>query len=897
MGRRSEQRAYARSAKDVVGDLDVDPQNGLSADSIEGRRREHGPNRLKRDERRSVWSILIDQLKSIVLLILLVAAGIALVTGQFPEAIAVLAVLVVNMLIAFFSEWRATRSMEALRQTDGHRCRVRRDGEEQEIQAEELVPGDIVLLSGGDLIPADLRIVESSGLRANEAVLTGEAVPSPKRPDPVDDDAPLAEHSCMLYKGTGITEGQAEAVVVAVGMNTELGQIADMAGSVKEEITPLQARLNKLGARLAALSLIAAVLIAVAGLIQGRPVLFMIKTAIALGIAAVPEGLPIVATIALARGMWLMAKRNVIVNRLKAVEVLGSTTVIMTDKTGTLTENQMTVKRIITGDQDKDLPLDPGQEELPDEVVTDSGRSVHRVLELGVLCNNATLHSDGDEDEHGDPMELALLQAGAAYGMHRNELLDRKPEEREESFDPDTMMMATFHQENGEFDVCVKGAPAAVLEHSVSHADEELNSTEMSDSDREQWLERADQLASKGYRLLAMADRTVSDASAEPYDDLRFIGFTAFYDPPREGVAEAVDACQAAGIRVAMITGDKPETAVAIGRKAGVVDVEEPDVMTGREVEDEDDADPLLETQVFARVSPKEKLDIVELFMDKGEIVAVTGDGVNDAPALKKANIGIAMGQRGTETARQMADMVLRDDAFSSIVAAVKEGRVIFRNIRKAVMFMLCTNVAEVLAVGIASLVGAPLPLRPLQILFLNVLTDVFPALALGMARESRDVTKEPPRDPDESILTTAHWKAISGWSSLLAACVLAALWLGSRYDIAAPGQDPELAAVTVSFLTLAFGKLWFVFNLRDRGSTLLNNGVVRNPWIWCSFALCAGLLLAGIYFPPLAALLETQVLNVRGWGIVLGMSLVPFVCGQFIRAFTNPEPAETQEQ
>lgn len=892
---------HSRTADEVLRQLGVDSDRGLTEGEVERRRERHGANQLRRAKRRSVWSIVLDQLKSVVLFILILAAVVAFATGRLPEGIALVAVVIVNGLIGFISEWRATRSMEALRTLGRQVARVRRDGQGQEVAAHELVPGDIVLLSGEDVVPADLRLVESSGLRVNEAVLTGESVPANKRTDPVEEDAPLAERSCMLYKGTGVSEGSAVAVVVSTGMDTELGRIAELAGGVEEEETPLQQNLDRLGRRLAYVALGAAGIIAVVGLLLGRPPYLMLETAIALGVAAVPEGLPIVATIALARGMWLMAQRQAVINRLKAVETLGSTGTIMSDKTGTLTENRMTVRRLVTPGRDHQLDLQPGRTEPLDPSQVPDDPLVRRMGEIGVLCSNASLGEIREVgDELGDPTEVALLEAGLGMGMTREELLEDRPEVREVSFDPDVMMMATFHRADDAYEVLVKGAPNAVLGACETVATAEGGETELSDEEREKWRERARELAGNGYRLLTMADRRTDNADEDPYQQLRLVGLVALFDPPREGVKASIDACQSAGIRVCMITGDRADTAFAIGRQTGVIDDPDAGVISGSELKNieelsGDERQKVLNTQVFARVSPEQKLNLVSLFKDSGQTVAVTGDGVNDAPALKKADIGIAMGKRGTDAARQVADMILKDDAFSSIVAAVQQGRIIFDNIRKSVMFMLCTNLAEVMAVALAAFAHAPLPLRPLQILYLNVLTDVFPALALGVNRGSAKVMDRPPRDPRESVLTREHWRAIAGWSSLMAGCVLTGLILASLLGIGGGGgipipatgmeQEQQFAIVTISFLTLAFGKLWFVLNLRDPGTTIFDNDVVRNRWVGAAVGVCIVLLLMAVYVPGLSHVLKTRPPSTLGWILVLGLSAVPVVVGQVIRA------------
>jgi len=891
---------HSQSVDDVLGQLEVDAEQGLTQAEARRRRKQYGANQLRKAKQRSVWRILVAQFTSVVLLVLGVAAVGALFMGEWPEAAAIGAVFLVNGLIGFFSEWKAVRSMEALRAVGQRTARVRRDGEPAEIKIEQLVPGDIVAHESGDVVPADLRLIESNNLRVDEAALTGESVPVNKQLDPVEDDAPLAERFSMIHRGTVITDGSGEGVVVATGMRTELGRIAEMAEEAESDSTPLQERLNQLGARLAWLTLSVAVVIALIGVAIGRDMQMMIATAIALGLAAVPEGLPIVSTIALARGMWRMAKRQALINRLTAVETLGATQVIFTDKTGTLTQNRMTLRRIVSPADDEQIDEQPtaagddGQAN-PDDSALHETPLKRRILETGVLCSNAVFHDpDRDaaaEEEQGDPTELALVRAGAAFGLWRDQLLERLPEAREVPFDSNVMMMGTFHEEGEGYRLAVKGAPSSVLEVCTEQATGEGQDggrRPLDDEQRQRWIERSESLAEDGFRMLALADRRVEQTDVEPYESLRFLGLAALYDPPADGVADSIAECRAAGVRVVMVTGDQPATARAIGKAVGVTDDDDVEALHGSELKppeelSEEERQRLLDVPIFARVSPEQKLNLVKLHQEAGHVVAMTGDGINDAPALKKATIGVAMGKRGTDAAREAAEMVLKDDAFQSIVAAVEQGRIIFGNIRKSVMFMLCTNVAEVLAVSVAAFVGWPLPLRPLQILYLNVLTDVFPALALGVGEGDPAVMKRPPRPADESVLTRRHWAAIGAWAALIATCVLAAL-LSAQGGL---GSD-EATAVTISFLTLGLAKLWFVFNLSDWNAPAWNNDVVRNRWIWGSIALCLGLLVAAVYTPGLTTVLKTQPPGPWGWTLAFSASLVPLLVGLIARPISR---------
>jgi Ca2+-transporting ATPase len=882
---------HAQSVKQALDSLKVDSSYGLSSRDVKDCREKYGPNKLREPESRSVPKILIEQFKSTVIFVLLIADAVAFTFRHWAEGIAISSVLLVNAGIGFFTEWKASRSLEKLRAMGGDTIRVRREKEELEIESEDLVPGDIIIIEAGDLVPADSRLIEANNIHVNEAALSGESLPVLKDIDPVDEDTSIPDQTCMLYKGTTVTEGSGEALVVKTGMQTELGRISDLAGSAEKEATPLQNRLNLLGRRLALITLAIAAVIAFAGLLAGQETTRMIETAIALGVAAIPEGLPIVATIALARGMYVMARRNVLINRLPAVETLGATSVIFTDKTGTLTENEMTLQRVITPAGDFEINGDPHQDEGKDAY----GHPIlTRIIEVGVLCNNASLRnidSKGEPgEEQGDPTETALLRAGLKLGMKRKSLLDKKPEAREVPFDANKMMMATYHRVGEHLEIAVKGAPIRVLDACDRIADKNKNEYQwLNDENRQGWIDRAESLADEGFRVLGMADKISSGIDESPYQELRFLGLVGLFDPPRTGVTRALEECRNAGIRVVMVTGDQAATAAAIGRQTKIVANEhESSVIHGNQLKNpkemsEEDRRRILKTPIFARVTPEQKLKLIKLMQGEGLTTAMTGDGVNDAPALKKADIGIAMGRRGTDAARQAADMVLRDDAFTSIMAAVRQGRVIFDNIRKSVMFMLCTNMAEVIAVALAAVAGGfsnlPIPLLPLQILYLNVITDVFPALALGMSSGESGVMARRPRSRHESILTARHWFAVGGWATLVAVCVLGSLAV-SHYVL----DFEKLQTVTVSFLTLAFAKLWFVFNLRNTGTRLFDNDIVKNPYVLSSIVLCTGLLTVAVYFPGLSTVLKTRDPGFSGWMLLLAISFVPFVFGQGLR-------------
>jgi Ca2+-transporting ATPase len=854
---------------------------------VQRRSERYGQNWLREAKKTPAWRIALEQFKSLVVVLLAVAAMVSLTFGETIEAVAIAAVILINAAIGFVTELQAVRSMEALRELGSVSTRVRREGQVQEVRAEKLVPGDIVLVSGGDIVTADLRLTQASKLQADESALTGESVPVSKAIEALAPDALLAKRGNMLFKGTAVTRGSGEGVVVATGMDTELGRISSLVEEAEEEATPLEERLAQLSRRLISVTLAVGAFVAFGGILAGKDSLLMVETGIALAVASVPEGLPIAATVALARGMWRMAQRNALINRLSAVETLGSTTVILTDKTGTLTENRMTVT---------EFNLDSGEIavsgtglEIEGEFTID-GRTIHagehpvlrRALMVGVLCNNAALHqNEGQLDAVGEPMEVALLVAGAKAGLQREQLLEQRPEVRELAFDTKVKMMATLHKQDSQCLVAVKGAPEAVLEACalVLTQDGERNMTEDA---RQEWLSRNRAMATEGLRVLAVATGVTEEKDADPYHDLTFLGMLGLLDPPRGDVREAIAACKEAGVDVAMVTGDHAATARSIAAGVGLVDSADAEVVEGVELKplaelSEIERQRVLETRIFARVTPKQKLDLIALHQQDGHIVAMTGDGVNDAPALKKADIGVAMGKRGTEVAREAADMLLRDDAFSSIVAAIEQGRVIFDNIRRFVFYLLSCNVSEVVVVAVASLLSVPLPIRPLQILFLNLVTDVFPALALGVGRGDAVVMKRPPRPTEEPILTRGHWLAIAGYGAVITLSVLGAFGLAFRLL----GVEHQ-RGVTMSFLTLALAQLWHVFNMRDRQSGLVDNDVTQNRAVWAALALCLVLLLAAVYLPPLAGVLGVVEPSLDGWALILAASILPLLVGQF---------------
>jgi len=878
---------------------------GLSESEATDRRRRYGPNLLREVERVSVWTLLANQLASLVVLLLAAAAAVSLFFGDVIEAAAIGVVLVVNTAIGFVMEWRAVRSMEALQELDRVSTVVRRGGSAVRISAENVVPGDVVLLDEGDMITADLRLTDSSKLQVDESALTGESVPADKHEDPVAEETPLADRACMAYKGTAVTRGSGEGVVVATGMSTELGEISSLVASAQQGATPLEDRLDQLARSLVLVVLVLVAVVAGVGFYAGRDPRLMIEMGIALAVAAIPEGLPVVATIALARGLRRMARRNALVRRLSSVETLGATSVICTDKTGTLTENRMTVRRLLLADGADGLravsldaaePTDPiGNGSAATSTAEDPALTL--ATWISALCNTASLTDDSPKTLVGDPMEGALLQFALHLKQSPQDLKRQLPETDRVAFERATKMMASCRQSDLGTFVAVKGAPEAVLaasSHEVGTPRKPATSPldlltpsalrPLDDDRREAWQAANEDLAADGLRVLALAGKLTETSSPEDgavYQDLGFLGLIGLVDPPREDVKNAVHACQNAGIRVVMVTGDQAPTARYVARAVGLhgsAADEELTVVHGRDFDAAFASDPTqaARSSIFARVTPRQKLELIDHLQADGNVVAMTGDGVNDAPALKSADIGVAMGQRGTQVAQEAADVVLQDDAFSTIVAAVEEGRTIFTNIRAFVRYLLSCNVGEVMAVGTAALAGLPLPLLPLQILFLNLVTDVFPALALGMGDAETDVLESKPRPAEEPVVTRQHWIEISLFGVAFAGSVLGVLLI-ARWGLGLSAGE----ALTVSFLALAFGQLWHVFNMRSPDAHPLRNVVVKNPYVWGALLLCTLLLFAAVYVPTFAQVLSLTPPSLTGWVLAAGGSLLPLLAGQ----------------
>jgi len=869
---------YIREADDLVEKLETDRERGLSKEEAQRRLKKYGRNVLEEKEKVSLLHILLDQLNTPVVYLLAAAAALSFAFGDIPEGTFIVVVILVNTAIGFWMERQAHLSMKALREMDRVRSRAIRDGEQEMIDAEELVPGDLLVLEAGDLIAADGRLVEASDLEVNESALTGESLPVGKNAEPVEEDTALADRTGMVYKGTAVTRGRGRVLVTATGDDTEVGRISELVQSAHGEDIPLDKKLHKLTKVLIWIVLGMAALLGLASTVTGQDLYTIVQTSIAWAIAAIPEGLPIVASIALARGMLRLADHQVIVKHLSAVEALGETNVIFTDKTGTLTQNRLTVNVIVQPESDE-FEIDEPRQANGEWQENALRRHLFRII---VLANDAGYEA---EDNQGDPLDIALrrftrqLDAETADTLHKLERIAEDP------FDAEDKVMGAVYRTDGHYYYAGKGAAGAILERSSRILDADGQTHELDEEKRRKWEEKNDELSGKGLKALAFAYKESEEAppkdeaEANFLHDLTFVGLIGFIDPPRQEVAEAIDTCHAAGIKVVMLTGDHPGTAANIAHRLHLVDDAGAANLSSIELEERSDEE-IVQTRIFSRISPEEKLRIVEKFQEAGNTVGMTGDGVNDAPALKKADIGIAMGRHGTQVAKETADLVLKDDNFSSIVEAIREGRIVFSNIRKFIVYQLSYHLGEVFVIAVASFTVYKLALLPLQLLFLNLLTDVFPALALGIGKGREAMMKQAPKPPEEPILHRPSWVSIVVYAVLIAAWVSGAyLWGRFQWNLSF-----EICN-NIAFFSLAFAQLLHVFNMRDHDEPFFNNQVTRNKFVWMALALCLALLLLAYFVPALSELLSFQSMGAREWLLIVGVSIASVLSIQGVKS------------
>ncbi len=898
---------HAQPVAEVARQLKTDADRGLTRSEATRRLQEHGPNALTEIPGRSTLAIALDQFKSLIVGLLVAAAVVAFVLGENIEGAAILVVIILNAVIGFLTEWKAQQALSALRAQAVPTAQVVRDGEEQQVPSADLVPGDLISLAAGSRVPADGRVVEAVRLQVEEASLTGESHPVTKGVEPVSDPAaPLGDQLSMAFLGTTVTDGRGFLLVTATGARTEVGKIGRLIEEAGDQDTPLERKLAQLGHALVGIVLGLCAVIVLAGWLRGNGFLHMLEVGISLAIAAVPEGLPAVATMTLALGMQRMARRGALVRRLPAVETLGSTTVICSDKTGTLTRNEMTARVYQLGDRRVDVTgagydLTGEFQEAGRRADPSADEHLALALRVGALCCDAALDRTNNSTAiHGDPTEGALLVAAAKAGLDKDGLEREYPRVGEVPFSSESKRMATVHRNPaGGLIAFIKGAPGTLTEASSAFFAPD-GVRPMTADDRQTVMSRNEELAGQALRVLALAYKELPDGYKDDdlAGDLVFVGLVGMIDPLREEAKAAIETCRRAGIRTVMITGDQQATAAEIGRQLGLdhgPDGQPLGAVHGRDLSGLDAAgwqDVAAKTGVFARVSPEHKLRIVEALQARGEVVAMTGDGVNDAPALKKADIGVAMGLKGTEVAKEAADMVITDDNFTTIVAAVEQGRVIYANILRFVHYLFSCNLAEILVVFVALMVGWPLPLVALQILWLNMITDVFPAMALALEPSSPDAMKRTPRDPRESLMNWQFVGLIAWQGALLAAVTLLAFWIGMRWY----GADGEglRHAITIAFMTLALAQVWHAFNARSQRRSAFSGRVFSNGWLWAAVAACVVLQLLAVYWPFLQRLLRTVSLTFADWGLVAACSLAPVVVVELVkfgqRAF-NPRP------
>ncbi len=833
---------------------------------------QYGPNELEEGRKKPWWKILLSQFADFMILVLMAAALIAGLVGDVTDAIVILIIIFINAVIGFVQEYRAEKAMEALRHMAAQNATVIRDGQPSHIPASELVPGDVVVLEAGNIVPADVRLFEVHNLRVEEASLTGESEAVEKHHDVLSgDDIPLGDRLNMGYKGTFVTYGRAKGIAVATGMNTELGNIARMLQEEDTE-TPLQKRLNVFGKKLSYIILLICVGYFTVGYLRGEEPLLMLLTAISLAVAAIPEALPAVITIALALGARRMVRQNALVRKLPAVETLGSVTYICSDKTGTLTINKMTVQEIFSGETVIPLTELNGHKD---------GEQMQWLLKAMALCNDVAESDDGKTI--GDPTEIAFTAAAKDYRFLKKELEKTYPRVAEIPFDSERKCMTTIHRDGSEFVIFTKGALDVLLD----------KTTGISSAETEKWKNQGDEMAAKGLRVLGFSMRRVNDLPDEITSrtierDLQIIGAAGLIDPPREEVKKAVAECKTAGIKPVMITGDYLLTAKNIAQRLGIIESENDLVVTGSQLaamSEKEFQEKVEHIRVYARVSPEQKLSIVKALQEKGHFVAMTGDGVNDAPSLKRSDIGVAMGITGTDVSKEASDMILLDDNFATIVKAVRQGRRIFDNIRKFIKYIMTGNSGEIWTLVLAPFFGLPIPLLPIHILWVNLVSDGLPSIALAAEPAEKDVMKRPPRPTNESVFAGGLGRHII-WVGLLIGIVC----IGTQ-TIAIKLGDSHWQ--TMVFAVLSFSQMAHVLAIRSETRSLFRQGLLSNIPLLTAVALTFLLQLAVIYIPFLNPIFRTAPLTLNELLAVLAASSVIFVAVELEKVFKRGKIAK----
>lgn len=896
---------YTRTAQETIDFWRTDQEDGLSSSEVKSRIAEFGYNELVEKQKPVWWKRFFAQFQDFMVLVLLAATLISAFLGEYADAATILSIVLINAILGFLQEHRAEKSMDALRTMVAPMSHVIRNGILQQIAAREMVPGDIIVLESGDKIAADARLIDVHNLEVDEATLTGESLSVRKVADKqFGETSSLGDRKNMVYAGTIIIKGRGKAVVCATGMATEVGRIADMIQDVKHESTPLELRLESLGRWLVWGCLIICVIVVVTGVLKGEPLFLMCMAGISLAVAAIPEGLPAIVTVALALGVQRMIKRNAIIRKLPAVETLGCTTVICSDKTGTLTQNVMTAQKVFvvgrnyeltgTGYEIKGNFLYNKQEFEPKK-----DKCLLQCLEIGVLCNNSILKHNNigisglwrrattGWSIEGDPTEGALVIAAAKADIWRSEMEKHQRRLAEIPFESERCRMSVIYEKNNKNVIYVKGAPDVILDMCQHYMNSSIESP-LSATIKNQILEQNEKMTEQALRVLAVAYRQISKMEASHVSedlekDLVFVGLIGMIDPPRQEVKPAIALCRQAGIKTIMITGDHRNTAVAIAKELQMFKEEKNQALTGNELDGLDDgelAKIINSVTVYARVSPTHKLRIVKALKRQGHIVAMTGDGVNDAPAIKEADIGIAMGFTGTDVTKEAAAMVLADDNFATIVAAVEEGRGIYDNIRKFIRYLLSCNLGEVLTMFIATIAGLPLPLLPVQILWVNLVTDGLPAMALGVDPNNHDIMNRPPRQPRESVFSRGlSFKIITRGFQIGISTVLV---FSGVYFL----KNDLTMARTMAFCTLVFSQMFHVFDCRSEMFSIFEIGMFKNKYLIFATVCSVFMQLLVVYHPFMREIFATVPLGLSDWLVVLCISGWTFIIGAIKHLF-----------
>lgn len=846
---------YSLTKQEVLDKLKT-TENGLTSEEVEKRIQEYGFNEFKEKKTKSTFQKFIEQFKDFLVIILIIAAIISGFLGEVADATIILVVVILNAFLGVVQENKAEESLKALKRMAAPLAHVLRSGVSVEIPARELVPGDIVLLEAGKYVPADLRLIEAVNLKIEESSLTGESVPVEKNDELLEgENIPIGDRKNLAFMSSMVTYGRGKGIVVATGMNTEIGKIADMISKVEDENTPLQEKLAEAGKWMGIAALAICAVMFIAGVFEGRPIFEMFMTAVSLAVAAIPEGLPAVVTIVLAVGVQKMIKRNAIIRKLPAVETLGCATVICSDKTGTLTQNKMTVKKIYTING------------FADDIV-----DAKKVLQIATLCNDTKIvEENGKYRTIGDPTETALVDIALQSDIDKRVLEELYKRIDEIPFDSDRKLMTTFNKLEQGIEVNTKGAPDIMLSRCKYVYDGNIR--EITDKDRENIRLANEEMAADALRVLAVGFKVVDRIDRETAEqELVFAGLIGMIDPPREEAKEAVHLCKTAGIKPVMITGDHKATAVAIAKELGILK-NNSEAISGAELEamSQEELEKRVDTySVYARVSPEHKVRIVEAWKSRGQIVAMTGDGVNDAPALKIANIGAAMGITGTDVAKEAADMVLTDDNFATIVAAVEEGRTIFSNIKKSINYLLSCNIGEILTLFVATILGWPEPLLPIHILWVNLVTDSLPALALGMEPPEKGIMNQPPRDPDEGIFSKGFGTKLILQGILIGVITLSAYLYGIKFS--------EETGRSMAFFTLSLSQLVHAYNMRYEKKSVVFNNMFQNRYLnWAT--LCSILIQFVVLFTPFTrSIFKVVLLDGSQIAVVAVCSITPLI-------------------